>query len=135
MSDETLPDPDSEPYWQGAAAGELRYQRCGHCDAAIFYPRALCTNCGAPDPDWSVSEGLGTVYAVSVVHRPPPSFAGQAPYAVLLVDLDEGFRMMSRFVDATPDTVSVGDRVRVIFQDGPDGRPTPYFTPARGQRP
>ena len=44
MSDETLPDPDSEPYWQGAAAGELRYQRCGHCDAAIFYPRALCTN-------------------------------------------------------------------------------------------
>lgn len=130
MADNTLPDPDSEPYWKGAAAGELRYRRCASCDTAVFYPRALCTNCGAPDPDWAVSRGLGAVYAVSVVHRAPPAFDGQAPYAVLLVDLDEGFRMMSRIIDVEPDSVSVGDRVRVIFQDGPDGRPTPYFTPA-----
>jgi uncharacterized OB-fold protein len=130
MAEDTLPDPDSEPYWQGAATGELRYRRCTSCDAAIFYPRSLCSACGAPDPAWQVSAGLGTVYAVSVVHRAPPAFSGQAPYAVLLVDLDEGFRMMSRFVNGAPDTISVGDRVQVIFEDGPDGRPTPYFTSA-----
>jgi uncharacterized OB-fold protein len=129
MSDDTLPDPDSEPYWQGAAAGELRYRRCGSCDAAIFYPRSLCTECGAPDPDWAVSSGAGTVYACSIVHRPPPAFKGKAPYAVLLVDLDEGFRMMGGLVESAPDAISIGDRVSVVFQDGPDGKPAPYFKP------
>lgn len=130
MAEDTLPDPDSEPYWQGAAAGELRYRRCTSCEAVIFYPRSLCPACGAPDPEWQVSAGSGTVYAVSVVHRAPPAFDGQTPYAVLLVDLDEGFRMMSRLVNAAPDTISIGDRVQVVFQDGPEGQPTPYFTSA-----
>ena len=129
MSDDTLPDPDSEPYWQGAAAGELRYRRCGSCDAAIFYPRSLCTECGAPDPDWAVSAGAGTVYACSIVHRPPPAFKGKDPYAVMLVDLDEGFRMMGGLVESAPDALSIGDRVSVVFQDGPDGKPAPYFKP------
>jgi len=128
--DQTLPDPDSEPFWQGAAEGELRYQRCGACDAAVFYPRALCPECGAPDPGWAVSAGKGTVYACSTVHRAPPGFADQAPYTVLLVDLDEGFRMMSRLVDAEPSSVAIGDRVKAVFRDGPNGRPAPYFTPA-----
>ncbi len=130
MSDDTLPDPDSEPYWQGAAAGELRYQRCRACEAAIFFPRSLCPECGAPDPDWATSEGNGTVYACSTVHRAPPAFRDEAPYTVLLVDLDEGFRMMSRLVDAGPDAVAIGDKVTVVFRDGPNGRAAPYFKPA-----
>ena len=130
MSDDTLPDPDSEPFWQGAAAGELRYQRCGACDTAIFFPRSICPECGAPNPDWLTSDGSGTVYACSTVHRAPPAFKDDAPYTVLLVDLDEGFRMMSRLVDADPDAVSVGDRVTVVFRNGPSGRPAPYFKPA-----
>jgi len=129
MTDEDLPDPDSEPYWQGAAAGELRYRRCRDCDAAIFYPRSLCTECGAPDPDWATSAGIGTVYACSRVHRAPPAFRDQDPYTVLLVDLDEGFRMMSRLAEGDTDAISIGDRVRVVFNIGPVGRPTPYFTP------
>ncbi len=128
--DQTLPDPDSEPFWQGVAEGELRYQRCDACDAAVFYPRALCPECGAPNPAWAVSAGNGTVYACSTVHRAPPAFADQAPYTVLLVDLDEGFRMMSRLVDAEPDSVAIGNRVKAVFRNGPNGRPATYFTPA-----
>mgnify|MGYP003625899791 FL=1 len=129
MADETQAiDPDGDPYWQGAAEGELRYRKCGACDAAIFYPRAICPTCGAPDPTWAVSAGAGTVYACSTVHRAPPAFADNAPYTVLLVDLDEGFRMMGGL--AGDGDIAIGDRVTVTFQDGPDGRPAPYFTPA-----
>ena len=49
---------------------------------------------------------------------------------VLLVDLDEGFRMMSRLAEGDAESISIGDRVQVVFNDGPDGRPTPYFIPA-----
>lgn len=129
MADETQAiDPDGDPYWQGAADGELRYRKCGSCEASIFYPRALCPKCGAPDPDWAVSGGEGTVYACTTVHRAPPAFADNAPYTVLLVDIDEGFRMMGGLVDAAD--IAIGDRVTVTFRDGPDGRPAPYFTPA-----
>ncbi len=130
MADE-LPDPDSEPYWDGIANGKLRYQRCGACDAAIFYPRSICPACGAPDPAWQVSAGNGVVHACSVIHRAPPAHQDQAPYVVALVDLAEGFRMMSRIVDCDPDAVAVGLSVRVVFRVDSDGKPAPYFAPAK----
>ncbi len=126
---EELPDPDSAPYWEGIANDELRYQRCGACDAAIFYPRSLCPDCGTPEPAWQVSAGDGVVYACSVIHRSPPAHKDEVPYVVALVDLNEGFRMMSRIVDCDPDAVAVGQSVRVVYRDDSDGKPAPYFAP------
>ena len=126
MADE-LPDPDSAPYWEGIAQGELRYQRCGACSAAIFYPRSICPACGTPEPAWQVSAGDGTVYACTVVHRAPPAHADDAPYVVALIDLAEGFRMMSRVVDCAPERVAVGQAVRAVYRDGGKGRALPYF--------
>ncbi|HCP00886.1 MAG: hypothetical protein CL573_04550 [Alphaproteobacteria bacterium] len=128
--DKNTLDPDADPYWEGAAKGVLRYRRCTNCSIAIFYPRSICPNCGATDPKWAVSEGAGVVYACTTVHRAPPAFAERAPYTVLLVDLDEGFRMMGGLLsEPCETTVVVGDRVTVTFTDGPDGRPAPYFKP------
>ncbi|HWH94713.1 MAG TPA: OB-fold domain-containing protein [Baekduia sp.] len=70
---------------------------------------------------WRVSAGLGTVYSTTVV-RP----RGGEAYNVVLVDLDEGFRMMSRVVGVAPEEVTIGARVRVAWQDG-DGAPVPVF--------
>jgi uncharacterized OB-fold protein len=125
---EQLPDPDSAPYWEGVAIGELRYQRCGACDTAVFYPRSICPDCGTPDPGWQVSAGDGVVYACSVIHRAPPAHKDDVTYVVALIDLAEGFRMMSRVVDCDPDTVAVGQSVRVVYRDDSDGKPAPYFT-------
>lgn len=133
MTDEKhLIDPDADPYWEGAAAGELRYRKCTSCSAAIFFPRSICPKCGTPEPNWVVSKGTGVVYACTTIHRAPPAFVDKAPYTVLLVDLDEGFRMMGGLVtDVDNDIdITVGDRVRVTFSTGPDGRPTPNFQPA-----
>ena len=127
---EELPDPDSAPYWEGIAAGELRYQRCGGCDTAIFYSRSICPACGAPNPGWQISAGAGVVHACSVIHRAPPAHKDDAPYVVALIDLAEGFRMMSRVVDCDPDTVAVGQSVRVVYRNDSDGKPAPYFAPA-----
>ncbi len=129
MADQ-LPDPDAAPYWEGIAAGELRYQRCGACDSAVFYPRSICPACGTPDPVWQVSAGDGVVHACSVIHRAPPAHADEVPYVVALVDLAEGFRMMSRIVECDPATVPVGQPVRVVYRADSDGQAAPYFAPA-----
>ncbi len=73
---------------------------------------------GAP-LEWKVSAGNGTVYAATVVRK-----RDAEPRSLVLVDLDEGFRMMSRVAGVAPEEVAIGARVRVRFDDG-----TPVFAP------
>lgn len=124
-------DPDAAPWWEGTSLGELRYQRCGDCGAVIFYPRSLCPECFSVTLSWHAAAGGATIYAVTSVHRSPdPRLAAEAPYVVALVDVDEGFRMLTRIVDVTPGEVSIGQRVYLVFSKSPDGRNLPCFRPA-----
>ncbi len=92
----------------------------------VFYPRVIAPKTGAADLEWRVSKGLGTVHATTVVHPQQG-----AKYNVCLVDVDEGFRMMSRVEDIEPALVKIGLRVRfrVHMPEG-DEDPYPVFTPA-----
>jgi uncharacterized protein len=90
--------------------GTLAYQWDPATRQAVFYPRVL------PGLEWRESAGLGTVYATTVVRR-----RGEPPHNVALIDLDEGFRMMSRVEGTAPEDVRIGMRVRVAFD--PDGVP------------
>lgn len=93
-------------YRAGLDCGELRYQRCTSCGLAAFPPRVLCPGCGAQELDWQRSAGTGTVYAATVVR------GRNSAHSVVLVDLAEGFRMMSRVDGTDPARVAIGDSVR-----------------------
>jgi uncharacterized OB-fold protein len=117
-----MADDLAQIFWQGCAEGALRYQRCADCGHAQFYPRPFCARCGGA-PAWAHSKGCGTVYAVTRVGRAPsPDFAVLVPYDILLVDLDEGFRMMAHGAPG----LAIGDRVRVSFRAHGE-RALPYF--------
>jgi uncharacterized OB-fold protein len=105
--------------------GELGYQFSPSLGQAVFYPRVIAPKTGAADLEWRISAGLGSVHATTVVH---PQHG--AAYNVCLVDLDEGFRMMSRVEDIDPTHVKIGMRVqfRVHRPEG-DEDPYPVFTP------
>ncbi len=120
---------ETRPYWEGAAAAELRYQWCRPCGRPQFYPRVACAACGGRELEWRPSAGRGVVYAVTVVHRAPsPAFRGDVPYAIALVDLDEGFRMLANVIDADPAAVTIGTRVRLVFEQRGEIA-LPQFTP------
>jgi uncharacterized protein len=104
-------------------AGKLGFQRCAGCGKAVFYPRLICPACGGADLVWETSSGRGTVCATTAVHRRDAD-----PYNVVLVDLEEDFRMMSRIEGVPADGVEIGMKVafRVARED--DG-PTPVFVP------
>jgi len=122
-----VPDADTKPYWDGIAAGELRLQRCAACGRAVFYPRAVCPHCFGGPLGWFTAAGTGRIYSYTVVHRGFGDFAGQVPFTVALVDLDEGARMMTRIV-GTGD-VEVGMRVRMTVRPVA-GADLPCFRPA-----
>ena len=94
---------------QNLAAGRFMLQRCGRCAAAVFPPRRLCPHCAEGSLTWFEACGRGTVHAVTVVARPTDK---GGPYNVVLVDLEEGVRMMSRVVGVPPEQVRIGDAVQ-----------------------
>ena len=120
--------PLTATFWDGCKEGELRYQRCTACQAAIFNPTHVCRVCTSRELAWEVSAGLGTVYSYTICHRPmTPQFTDI--YAPIIVDLDEGYQMLSDLVGCSAEDVRVGMRVRVLFHSIGD-RTLPYFEPA-----
>ena len=95
------------------ARGELAYQVAPD-GSAVFPPRLAQPGSGAP-LRWAVSAGRGAIYSTTVVRR-----RGAEPAGIVLVTLDEGFRMMSTVIGRAPEEVAIGDRVEVRFRDGDD---------------
>jgi uncharacterized OB-fold protein len=121
-------DGDSANYWERAKNGELAVQQCNSCRQFVFYPRAICPHCHSADLAWKISAGRGTVYSYTVSRRAPsPEFEGLVPYVVALVDLDEGFRMMSNIIGTDALGTRCGDRVEVAFEQVSDETTLPVF--------
>ncbi|WP_162794512.1 Zn-ribbon domain-containing OB-fold protein [Nocardioides houyundeii] len=101
--------------------GLLHFQRCGE-GHAVFPPRLVCPACGGRDLDWRPSVGTGVVYSATTT----PVRDGEE-YSIVLVDMDDGFRMMSRMDRVSP---QIGDQVRVVVRPIPGGtEPLPCVEP------
>jgi uncharacterized OB-fold protein len=124
--------PVTEPFWEATRRRELLVQWCIDCNEPIFYPREVCPRCLGTQLEWRPASGRGEVYAVSVQHKPAmplPAFT-DGPYAVALIELAEGVRMMSNVIGCPPDDVSVGMPVAITWEPLSDGRHLPQFAPA-----
>ena len=104
------------------AQGGIRYQLCTACGHRQTFARPFCVACHAPDPQWREAK-TGTVVACTVMHRgPTPEWKARLPYAIALVDLADGPRIMAL---ADP-ALTTGDRVALR----PGGvHNLPYFEP------
>jgi uncharacterized protein len=105
---------DTAYFWDGAAAGELRIQRCGECGELRHPPGPMCPACGAAKPGYVVAAGTGEVYSYVVQHHPPVP-GKQLPIVVALVVLPEGVRMVGELLGAGRDRARIGLPVRVEF--------------------
>ncbi len=122
------PGPEAE-YWRYVSEGRFMIQHCKNCGAYIYFPRALCTHCASPDLEAQEASGRATVYSTTVVRRKPER---GGDYNVVLVDLEEGPRMMSRVDGIAPEKVKIGMEVtaRIVARD--DGNLV-VFHPAGGE--
>jgi len=102
----------SAPFFEGLEHGELRYQVCAGCHAVQSMARRACRRCRGTRLEWRRSAGHGIVYAASVVEDPPTEdLRPLAPYTLVVVDLDEG----ARLVGHAPAGVAIGARVSAEY--------------------
>jgi uncharacterized OB-fold protein len=110
-------------YQEYLERGQLAYQVTAD-GRAVFFPRVAAPGDGSA-LEWKVSSGEGTVYSTTTVH-----YKGEAPLNVALIELGEGFRMMSRVEGIDTTAVRIGMRVRFQTRPGPDaGTPMAVFVP------
>jgi uncharacterized OB-fold protein len=123
--------PEARPYWEAAAEGRLLLQRCGGCDAVVWYPRGFCPACGGRRLEWFEASGRGIVYSYSVIERGAlGEYRGREPYVIAYVELEEGPRVLTNVVDCDPAGVRVGDAVSAVFHDTGEGSALVRFRPA-----
>jgi hypothetical protein len=126
-----MPSPEAQRYWEGAQVGELWIQRCLTTGKPFFPPRIYSPFTIGGEVEWFQASGNATLYSYVINHRPAPGFEEDAPYAIAVVELEEGPRMMTNIVDIanTPENLLLGMDLRVRFE--PRGsQSVPVFGPA-----
>jgi uncharacterized OB-fold protein len=119
---------DTEYFWAGMAAGELRVWRCGECGLPRHPPGPMCPRCHATSPEYLVASGRGEVYSY-VVHHHPPVPGRALPFVVALVALEEGVRVLGELRDTDPAGVRVGLPVEIVFDRVDDDLTLPAWRP------
>ena len=128
-----VPTPETKHYWDGARGGALLLQRCQPSAQAYFPPRPFCPRCGSGDTEVFRASGKATLYSYVIHHRPLPGF--EPPYAIAVVSLEEGPRMMTNLVGVaqTPEALELDMPLEVTFQKLDDEISLPVFRPAEGR--
>lgn len=109
-------------FWSALGEGRWVTTRCLNCSRQTFPPRPVCPHCWSPDVEWSDLGTRGTLYSWTRIHAAPAVFAGEAPYAVGIVDLEDGIRLACRLVEREEAPLRVGQPVEMLvlrYRDGP----------------
>ena len=128
------PTPETQFFWDKAGEHELWIQRCNDCNHVYFPPRFNCPQCLSPNVEWTKASGNGMLYSYMINHRAPPGFEDEAPYAIAVVQLEEGPRMMTNIVgiENTPENLVLDMALEVTFDDSPPDVTIPKWRPASG---
>jgi uncharacterized OB-fold protein len=117
------------PFWEHASRRELVRPRCDACGRSFFTPQVACPECLSESWTWTLSSGLGRIYSHTTCHRAPaPGF--EVPYVLAVVDLEEGWSMLTDVVECDPADVEIGMAVTVTWLDIGDGFLLPVFRAA-----
>ena len=114
-----LPDRDTAPFWEAQNNHELKFQRCTGCETVRYPVGPLCPECYSFDFEWITSSGRGTIYSYTVVrHQTHPAFA--PPYTVLLVEMEEGPRIIAQLQAPEDARFAIDTPVHIEWEDHPD---------------
>jgi uncharacterized OB-fold protein len=114
---------ETQAWWDACKDGKFLVRHCKACGKDHFLPRTICPFCFSGDTEWKTAAGTGTIYTFSVMRR------ANAPYVLAYVKLDEGPTVMTNIATKDVNSVRIGQRVKVAFEDIDTGQKLPVFVP------
>jgi len=123
-------DLDQE-FWAHCAEEKLHFQKCDDCGSWRHLPRYMCSKCGSANWQWAQSSGKGEIYSWTITHQALlPFFKQNVPYATIVVEMEEGVRMVSGLKGLDFDDLELGLKVEARYEDVSGGK-LPVFYPAK----
>jgi uncharacterized OB-fold protein len=118
--------PTPSRYWREIPQRyRLEAAKCKNCGFVAFPPRQVCPRCHSRSFETIVLAAAGKVVTYTIIRVPPQPFSDQAPYAVGIVELDDGVRLTGQIVDCAFEELKIGRRVKIefrkIYQEGEAG--------------
>ncbi|NDZ18910.1 DNA-binding protein [Variovorax sp. WS11] len=111
----------SQTFWEALAQGDWITTRCRACDKQTFPPKSVCPHCWKCEQAWVPFASTGRLYSWTRVHAAPTAFAPEAPYALGIVDLEDGLRIACRLVAPSSGEVAIGAAIQMIVLQHDDG--------------
>lgn len=111
----------TKPYWEGTREKKLVIQYCKDAKKYQFFPRPTSIYTGKRNLEWREVSGEGVVYSYTITRRTRPPFRGHEPFAIAMVELKEGVRIMADLVNVTEDQIKIGLKVKPIWIPLPEG--------------
>ena len=128
----TVPSPDglNADFYRQALERGLCFQRCSACARFRHPPRYLCAVCGGRAYEWTAASGKGTLFSWTVTHRPvDPGWANELPYATVVVEMEEGVRLVGALRDLSLDRLALGVPLIAELEPENDEFAFIYFRP------
>lgn len=122
----------SKVFYDGCKENKLLYQQCRDCGQVVFFPKELCSNCMSGNLEWKESKGKGKIHTFTVTYDfGPPEFMDDVPYALAIIKMDEGFKIMSNIVECDFEELVCDMPVEVIFDPVTAEITLPKFRPVK----
>jgi uncharacterized OB-fold protein len=116
-----IPTPTTRPFWDALREHTIRIQYSPSVGRYVFYPRVLAPGTLADDLEWREITGAASLYTFTIGYRPvSPHFVDDVPQLLAIVQWDEGPRFSTEIVNAEPESLRVGMKLRPVFTDYPD---------------
>ncbi len=104
-------------FFAAARAGRLMVQKCDSCGTLRFPAFELCSKCNSTKSSWVAVSGRGEIFSYNIMHQVyHPAFATEVPYAVVVVELEEGCKFVSNLLGVKPHEIQCGMPVEVVFE-------------------
>ena len=121
---------DNAWWWEACDEGKLLIQKCSSCGALRHPPRPMCGKCQSTEWESIESSGKGSVHSYTVLHYPPiPGY--DFPLPVVLVDLEEGTRVIANIAGCEIDDIRIGMKVECRFEVTEGDIRLPFFYPVK----
>ena len=119
-------------FWEHCNNGTLSFQRCSSCQTWRHLPRIMCANCGSTDWEWRSSAGRGELYSWTICYQAmSPEFKDAVPFAIVMVEMEEGVRVISSVKDMDFSEFALGLPVQATLEPLANGGKLLFFKPRK----
>ena len=105
-----------EQFYKYISQGKLMGGKCGKCGKIHLPPRPLCDKCFSKEFEWTEILPKGKLLTYTIIHVAPPQFQQMAPYAVGIIQLQNGLKIPGMIKEVDPKQIKIGMKLQIVFE-------------------